>query len=211
MVSIKILESSENRIKVLFTDVDRAYANSIRRFAINGVPVMAIDDVVVHDNTSVLYDEILAHRLGLIPLITVDGYVLPEECSCKIDLGCSKCRVLLVLDAIATDDTKTVYSGDLKNADDPLVKPKIDNIPLVKLAPSQKVKLEAYARLGTGKDHAKWQSSSVSTLTDTDNDNELILTIESSGALPPDQIILQSMKILNDKLKAVVNSIKETK
>ena len=208
MVSIKILESSENRIKVLFTDVDRAYANSIRRFAINGVPVMAIDDVVVHDNTSVLYDEILAHRLGLIPLITVDGYVLPEDCSCKIDLGCSKCRVLFVLDAIATDDTKTVYSGDLIS-EDPLVKPKIDKIPIVKLAPGQKIKLEAYAKLGTGQEHAKWQAAPVSTLTETDNNNEFVLTIESSGALSPDQIMLQSMKILNHKLKNVVNSIKE--
>ena len=113
MVNIKILESSENRIKVLFNAVDRTYENSIRRLAINAVPIMAIDDVVIHDNSSVLYDEIIAHRLGLIPLITdLEGYVIPEECSCKTNLGCSKCRVLFVLDAIATDDVKTVYSRD---------------------------------------------------------------------------------------------------
>lgn len=208
MVNIKILESSENRIKVLFNAVDRTYANSIRRLAINAVPIMAIDDVVIHDNSSVLYDEIIAHRLGLIPLITdLEGYVIPEECSCKTNLGCSKCRVLLVLDAIATDDVKTVYSRDLIS-EDALVKPKIGNIPIVKLAPSQKIKLEAYAKLGTGQDHAKWQSASVSILTETDNSDEFILTIESSGALPPDQIILESMKILNRKLNDVVNSIK---
>ena len=209
MVNVKILESSENRIKVLFSEVDRAYANSIRRLAINGVPIMAIDEIVVHDNSSVLYDEILAHRLGLIPLITdLEGYIMPDECSCKTSLGCSKCRVLFVLDAIATDDTKTVYSGDLIS-EDPSVKPKIDKIPLVKLAPGQKIKLEAYAKLGTGQEHAKWQAAPVSTLTETDNNNEFVLTIESSGALSPDQIILQSMKILNHKLKNVVNSIKE--
>ena len=208
MVNIKILESSENRIKVLFNAVDRTYANSIRRLAINAVPIMAIDDVVIHDNSSVLYDEIIAHRLGLIPLITdLEGYVIPEECSCKTNLGCSKCRVLFVLDAIATDDVKTVYSRDLIS-EDALVKPKIGNIPIVKLAPSQKIKLEAYAKLGTGQDHAKWQAASVSILTETDNSDEFILTIESSGALPPDQIILESMKILNRKLNDVVNSIK---
>lgn len=209
MVTVKILESSENRIKVLFSEVDVAYANSIRRLAINGVPTMAIDDVVVHDNSSVLYDEILAHRLGLIPIITdLEGYVMPNECSCKTKLGCSKCRVMFVLDAIATDDTKTVYSGDLISEDDS-VKPKIGKIPLVKLAPGQKIKLEAYAKLGTGQEHAKWQPASVSTLTDTDNNNEFVLTIESSGALSPDQILLQSMKILNHRLKNVVNSLKE--
>ena len=104
MTAIKILESSDSRIKVSIKGVDRVYANALRRFAISEVPCMAIDDVVIQQNSSVLYDEILAHRLGLIPLSTdLKGYVLPQDCSCKTDLGCSKCRVLLVLNAVATD------------------------------------------------------------------------------------------------------------
>ena len=126
-------------MKLLLKGIDRVYANALRRFAISEVPCMAIDEIVIHENSSVLYDEILAHRLGLIPLTTdLEGYILPQDCDCKTSLGCTKCRVLLVLDAVATDEVKTIYSGDLVS-EDTRVKPYVDNIPIIKLAPSQKL------------------------------------------------------------------------
>tara|TARA_B100001765_G_C19479028_1_gene327873 strand:+ start:442 stop:1077 length:636 start_codon:yes stop_codon:yes gene_type:complete len=210
LTAIKILESSDSRIKVSIKGVDRVYANALRRFAISEVPCMAIDDVVIQQNSSVLYDEILAHRLGLIPLSTdLKGYVLPQDCSCKTDLGCSKCRVLLVLNAVATDDVKTIYSGDLRSEDES-VKPYVDNIPIVKLAPDHEIKLEAYAKLGKGRDHAKWQPVSVSTLTDTEDPSTFHLTLESTGSLPASDILSEATNILNTKLNEITESVKES-
>ena len=209
MATIKILESSDSHVKLLLKGIDRVYANALRRFAISEVPCMAIDEIVIHDNSSVLYDEILAHRLGLIPLTTdLEGYILPQDCDCKTSLGCTKCRVLLVLDAVATDEVKTIYSGDLVS-EDTRVKPYVDNIPIIKLAPSQKIKLESYAKLGKGRHHAKWQPVTISTLTDTDNDSEFHLTLESTGSLPANEILLQATSILNTKLKDMNQSIQE--
>ena len=196
-------------MKLLLKGIDRVYANALRRFAISEVPCMAIDEIVIHENSSVLYDEILAHRLGLIPLTTdLEGYILPQDCDCKTSLGCTKCRVLLVLDAVATDEVKTIYSGDLVS-EDTRVKPYVDNIPIIKLAPNQKIKLEAYAKLGKGRTHAKWQPVTISTLTDTDNDSEFHLTLESTGSLPANEILLQATSILNTKLKDMNQSIQE--
>ena len=209
MATIKILESSDSHVKLLLKGIDRVYANALRRFAISEVPCMAIDEIVIHENSSVLYDEILAHRLGLIPLTTdLEGYILSQDCDCKTSLGCTKCRVLLVLDAVATDEVKTIYSGDLVS-EDTRVKPYVDNIPIIKLAPSQKIKLEAYAKLGKGRHHAKWQPVTISTLTDTDNDSEFHLTLESTGSLPANEILLQATSILNTKLKDMNQSIQE--
>ena len=206
---MKIIESSDSHVKLLLKGIDRVYANALRRFAISEVPCMAIDEIVIHENSSVLYDEILAHRLGLIPLTTdLEGYILPQDCDCKTSLGCTKCRVLLVLDAVATDEVKTIYSGDLVS-EDTRVKPYVDNIPIIKLAPSQKIKLEAYAKLGKGRHHAKWQPVTISTLTDTDNDSEFHLTLESTGSLPANEILLQATSILNTKLKDMNQSIQE--
>ena len=209
MATIKILESSDSHVKLLLKGIDRVYANALRRFAISEVPCMAIDEIVIHENSSVLYDEILAHRLGLIPLTTdLEGYILPQDCDCKTSLGCTKCRVLLVLDAVAAEEIKTIYSGDLVS-EDTRVKPYVDNIPIIKLAPNQKIKLEAYAKLGKGRHHAKWQPVTISTLTDTDNDSEFHLTLESTGSLPANEILLQATSILNTKLKNMNQSIQE--
>ena len=83
------------RLRLQLEGIDRSYANAIRRFCISEVPAMAIDDIVILENSSVLYDEILAHRLGMIPLRTdLERYVLPEKCDCGNPLGCQKCRVL---------------------------------------------------------------------------------------------------------------------
>jgi DNA-directed RNA polymerase subunit D len=122
---------------------------------------MAIDEVVMIENSSILQDEIIAHRLGLTPLKTdLDSYNLPEECQCQSEFGCPQCRVTLTLDAEAKEGTRTVYSGEIVS-ENPEIIPVSDKIPIIKLAKNQKLKLEAYARLGRGMTHAKWQPVSM--------------------------------------------------
>lgn len=156
-MEVKILEINDLSIRFILRGMPIPIANSLRRIMIAEVPTMAIEDVFVIGNSSPMDDEVLAHRLGLIPLKTdLDTYVLPEECDCQSEMGCSKCSVLLTLDVGASDSVRTVYSGELKSSN-PEVIPVSDKIPVVKLAPGQRVQLEAYARLGRGKTHAKWQ------------------------------------------------------
>ncbi|MDQ4056889.1 MAG: DNA-directed RNA polymerase subunit D, partial [Thermoproteota archaeon] len=146
--SVDILERADEKIIIKFTNVPRQYVNAIRRTSISEVPTLAIDDVVILENSSVMHDEAIAHRLGLIPLQTkLDRFVMPHDCDCKSTLGCSKCRVLLVLDSEANEKTKVVTSGELVSEDE-LIKPVSKDIPIITLAPSQKLKFEAYARLG---------------------------------------------------------------
>lgn len=162
-MEIEVLEKDELRARFVVRGVNTEFVNALRRAMLAEVPTMAIEDVVFFENSSILHDEIIAHRLALIPLKTdLDSYLLPEECGCGSELGCNRCRVILTLSVEAGDERRTVYSGDL-SPDDPEVKPVYDNIPIVVLAPRQSLKLEAYARLGRGKDHAKWQPVSVCT------------------------------------------------
>ena len=186
---------------IKFKNTSRQYINAIRRIAISEVPTLAIDDVVILENSSVMHDEAVAHRLGLIPLRTgLDRFVMPQDCDCKSALGCSKCRVLLVLDSEAMEKTKIVTSGELLSEDE-LVKPVSKDIPIVVLAPSQKLKFEAYARLGVGKDHAKWQPTSAAIVKDGMDDSEAILTIETNGALTAEETVDAAMEKLNTKIK----------
>jgi DNA-directed RNA polymerase subunit D len=160
---MKFLERDDTHIRMLIQGVDVPFMNALRRLVLSEVPCMAIDDVVVIENSSVLQDEIIAHRLGLIPLKTdLDSYNLPEECPCKSEFGCNLCRVTLTLDSEAKGGAKTVYSGDFVS-ENPNIMPVSDRIPIVKLAKEQRIKLEAYAKLGKGKIHAKWQPVSMCT------------------------------------------------
>lgn len=212
--AVEIVERSNERIAVKFTDVPRQYVNSLRRLAISEVATLAIDDVVMLENSSVMHDEAIAHRLGLIPLRTDPGrFVMPHECDCKSALGCSKCRVLLVLDSEASEKTKVVTSGELVSEDE-LVKPVSKDIPIIVLAPNQKLKFEAYARLGTGKDHAKWQPTSAAVVRDGKDESEIILILESNGALTAEEVLLASAERLASKVKSfkqLVSSIKMPK
>jgi DNA-directed RNA polymerase subunit D len=158
-LEIKVIEDKENIFRFLLSGTNHAYANALRRTMIAEVPAMAIEDVIMIENTSVLYDETIAHRLGLIPLKTdLDAYVLPEECDCKSELGCSKCRASFTLEIEAGDEPMMVYSSHLNPESD--VAPVSGSIPIVKLGAKQKLRLEAYARLGRGLEHAKWESVS---------------------------------------------------
>lgn len=130
-----------------------SFANAFRRAMIGEVPTLAIEDVRVYDNTSALFDEMLTHRLGLIPITTdLKCYVQKESCSCGGE-GCAGCMATFTM---SVEGPGTVYSRDLI-PQDPSAKPVMENIPIVKLTKDQKLVIEARAVLSTGRHHAKWQ------------------------------------------------------
>ena len=154
-MEVDILELSERSAKFVLSNVSTAFANSIRRAMIADVPTLAIEYVNLYDNTSVLYDEQLALRLSLIPLITdIETYVSQAECNVCGGEGCTACEVSLTL---SSEGPVTVYSRDLISSD-PKIQPADPNVPIVELKKGQKLVLEAIAHMGYGKDSVKWQA-----------------------------------------------------
>ena len=197
--SLDVITKDSERIALKLKGVPLQYANALRRVCLNGVPVFAIDTVDIIENTSVLPDEGLAHRLGLIPLKTDLSKYNESD------------KILLVLDSGESEETRAVLSGELSSEDES-IKPVSEKIPIVQLAPGQKIKIECYARLGRGTEHAKWNASNISMLTDTDKDDEKILTVESTGALNPEQIVLEGVQEVSRRVvefKDMINNIEE--
>ena len=200
-MSLEITNENDEKVSVKIKGVPLQYANALRRICLNGVPIYAVESIDVLENSSVLADEGVAHRVGLIPL--------------KTDLSASKDgnendKIMLTLDSGFSDETRTILSGELKSQDESVV-PTSNDIPIVTLAPGQSIKFEAYARLGKGTEHARWNSANVVTLTDTEKDDEKLLTVESTGALNPKHIILSSVEQLSSKLsefKTIISEIK---
>ena len=189
MSSIQILTDDDKKISIKLKDVPLYYVNELRRICLNGVPIFAIDTVDIIENSSVFADESLTHTLGMIPLKTELG-----------EFDESNSRVMLVLDSEAADSIKIVTSAELESKDQ-VVKPISEQIPIAHLAPGQRIKLEAYARLGRGTEHAKWNSANISVVTHTDVEDEYILTVETTGSLEPRQIILAGIQELSKRLK----------
>lgn len=155
-MELEIIDQHENYLKFVISGITPTFANTLRRIAMSNVPTMAIDEVIIIENTTPLYDEIISHRLGLLPLKTdLESYVLPEECTCG-GQGCTSCEVSLTLEKSGELEVETVYSSDLMSQD-PKIVPVHPNIPVLKMAKDQKIFLEAIARLGHGLRHAKWQ------------------------------------------------------
>jgi len=151
-LDVRILEEEGRSVKLLLEKANPSYANALRRAMLSEVPTLAIEEVIIYENTSSLYDEILAHRLGLVPIRTdLKRFNFREECVCK-GKGCANCTLTLTLEE---EGPKVVYSHDLKSPDPELTP--VEGIPLVKLGRGQRLRLEAEAVLGRGKEHAKWQ------------------------------------------------------
>ena len=154
-MEVDILELSDRSAKFVLSKVSMSFANSIRRAMIADVPTLAIEYVNLYDNTSVLYDEQLALRLSLIPLVTdIETYVPQAECDVCGGEGCPACEVSLTLSA---EGPGTVYSKDLISSD-PKIQSADPNVPIVELRKGQKLVLEAIAHMGYGRDSVKWQA-----------------------------------------------------
>ncbi len=154
MVELQLLgkDKKTGKISFLLKGTNAAFANAMRRSMIDSVPTMAIEEVEFRKNSSILYDEILAHRFGLIPLKTdLKSYVLPKKCKCE-GKGCNRCTLKLTIKA---KGPCVVYASEIKSKD-PKVKPVYPETPIVKLTKGQELEAEMTAILGTGKEHVKW-------------------------------------------------------
>jgi len=208
---VRLLESNGKSMKIEFEGVPLAVANAIRRLIISEVPTMAVEEVLIIENSSGMTNEVLAHRISLIPFISdIDRYVPPEECTCGSKLGCEKCVVRYVLKAEAGDQPITVYSRDMVPEDpNTTVIPVSGNIPIVKLAPGEKIELELYVRVGKGKKHAKWQPGIATLYESKESADKRILFVESFGFLEPKRMVLEAIKILNKKVSNLMHVIRE--
>ncbi|RLJ09563.1 MAG: DNA-directed RNA polymerase subunit D [Candidatus Aenigmatarchaeota archaeon] len=154
-MKIKIVSKTDEKITFVLSGATPAFANALRRIMVSEVPTMAIEWVDFYENNSVFFDEMIAHRLGLIPLrFDPDKFNFTDECVCN-GKGCPSCQVVFVIDKTGPC---MVYSGDMKSSNKD-VQPIDPGFPIVELFPGQKLKLEAVAVLGRGKEHAKWQAA----------------------------------------------------
>jgi len=147
-MKIEKIKETDERISFLVKDADFSFMNAIRR-SIFEIPVLAFDTIEFYKNDSALYDEILAHRIGLVPLKAPKSFTRKEECSCE-GKGCMKCTTSFKLKAKGPG---TVYSSELKGKGANII---YKDMPLVILDKDQELEFSADATLGTGKEHSKF-------------------------------------------------------
>ena len=153
-MKIDIKEIKPKKAVIKIENTRPYFVNSLRRIMLSELPKLAVDDVVIYDNTSALFDEIISHRLGLIPIPTdLSLLTFKDKCVCK-GKGCPNCTVRYTL---SKEGEGMIYSGDLQPAEKSwaITEP---NIPIVELFGEQRLILEVEAVLGLGKNHAKWQA-----------------------------------------------------
>ena len=167
-MKIESSDFSGDKASIVISGVDLHHVNALRRALIVDVPKMAIDKVEIHlgsisdvdgrtyESTTPLFDEIIAHRLGLVPVPTdLDMLKFQSECSCEGE-GCVSCEIMYSLNKRGPC---TVYSKDLDPLGDDRLRPKDPDIPIVKLTEDEGILIYATATLGTGRQHAKWQAT----------------------------------------------------
>ncbi|BFZ58304.1 RNA polymerase II subunit 3 [Savitreella phatthalungensis] len=157
--SITIQTLAPDNVQFVMSGVDLALANSVRRIMQAEIPTVAIDLVEIERNSSVIPDEFLAHRLGLVPLHSEDiDRRLQYTRDCDCEQYCDKCAIVLDLHARCTDDSTMNVTSDMlvsSNASGEFGTP-LPGILLAKLRREQEIRLRCIAKKGVAKEHAKF-------------------------------------------------------
>ncbi|WP_456374149.1 DNA-directed RNA polymerase subunit D [Methanocaldococcus sp.] len=188
MITIK--EKKKTRIGENFIFSLKApisFSNAIRRIMISEVPTYAIEDVYIYENSSSMDDEILAHRLGLVP---IKGKPLLENEVIKFTLE--------------KEGPCVVYSSDLKSDNGEVA---FKNIPIVKLSKGQKIQIECDAVPGIGKIHAKWQPCNA--VYKQLSEDEVEFLVETFGQMEAEEILEEAVKILKNKAESFLKQLEQ--
>ena len=175
MVKTKVIEESDEKIRILLTDTDRSFVNSIRRSLISDTPKMAIDTVrfelgtiemddEVWETNGPIPDEMIAQRLAMLPIPTRhDEFYFQDSCpNCSElvveDRGCPLCTMLFTCKSFGSEEGRMVTAGDMNFLGEERlsIPEKYHTIPITKLFRGQMIEFYATAVMGRGRDHAKW-------------------------------------------------------
>lgn len=193
MLEIKKVQKQGSKISFHIKDVDISYINTLRRVIMSKVPVLAITSINIYENDSPIVDEILAHRLGLLPIKT----------DVKTYSKGNKAKFFLEVNGPCT-----VYSKDIKSVD-PKVEIVNKNVPLTKLRNNDKLKLEMEAVMDSGATHARYQPCFVSY--NQIKDNEFDFFIELNGSLSAEEIVSLAFSILKQDTQDFSKELKKIK
>ncbi|KAG0597410.1 hypothetical protein M758_UG335800 [Ceratodon purpureus] len=182
---VDIVSLNEEDIEFDIVGIDAAIANAFRRILIAEVPTMAIEKVYIANNTSVIQDEVLAHRLGLLPIKAdprLFNYKSEEENAnekntivFKLDVVCTRKGERIMNGSVKSDQMKWLPEGsempfhtkskftsygstqeNLAGVSSEGITIMYPDIIVAKLRPGQAIELEGHATKGIGKTHAKW-------------------------------------------------------
>jgi DNA-directed RNA polymerase subunit D len=146
MATISVVaRKGRERLWVKLAETTPAFANALRRAVLAHLPSFAIDEVHVYENTSPLYNEYVAHRVGLVPLTWEEGVADDAKIAFSLE----------------SEGPAMVTSGDLKSTDE-VIKVHNPKLPIVKLGQGQKLRLDGFAIKGMGRTHAKFQCAHAS-------------------------------------------------
>lgn len=153
-MNINIIEESKTNLKFTLNS-NISFANSLRRILLSEVPMVAIDIIEIKENRTVLGDEMIAHRIGLVPIKFSGNIIAKEECNCN---GfCQKCSIKFFLKKSNNlEDPNSIVSVTGSDFQTSTQDVQCHNSLIVKLAQGQKVDMVCYATLGNGKTHAKY-------------------------------------------------------
>jgi DNA-directed RNA polymerase subunit D len=190
-MKLTIEKKHETKIEFLLEGMPVAFANILRRYVIARVPVFAISTVTFYDNTSALFDEYIAHRIGLIPIIT------PPKTPANAE-------VVFTLDQTGP---KIVYSQDLKSSDKEVRVAK-ENIPIITLGNNQRLRLEGKAVMGIPAQHARFQAGLASY--HIENENTVKFKVESFSQMPPADLLLRACEIAENDVSELAKELKKS-
>ncbi|MCL5239041.1 MAG: DNA-directed RNA polymerase subunit D [Candidatus Marsarchaeota archaeon] len=189
-MKVSVVENSPKVLRVDISGIGYGVANAIRRAAIGRIGCFAIDNVTFYENSSALFDEYLAHRMGLVPILTPKDYDEKDE----------------IVFSIEAEGPATVYSKEMKSSDKS-VKVANGDIPIIKLAEGQRLRADGKAVMGTGSRSAKFQPGITSYKAKSPTEFEFYF--ESFGQMPANEIMRRALDIISAGLKDIHKELKK--
>ena len=185
-LKVKVLNINDRELEIELSGVETYFVNALRRILLAEVSTMAAETLRVIKNTSIVQDEVIAHRLGLVPLKVTDEVLEAGFGSMSLSATCS------------SDGITSVYSGDLK-ASRGISMPHTD-ILIAKLTKGQELELEVDCITGVGSDHGKFSPVCHASFKPSGKPQSFILDIETVGSMTSSEAFLKSLDIFERKL-----------
>jgi DNA-directed RNA polymerase subunit D len=191
----RVVEETDDEVVAELRFASVQVANTVRRAALSTVPTLAIDEVVIAENDTSSTDELIAQRLGLLPITSGNMYeslvgdAENRGVALRLDVTCQSYKC----------GRRIVTSGELVSSD-PRVTPVSSRVPIAVVSPGQSLRLVAYARIGIGEQHARWAAATAVSIKQGATPGTLRIVIETNGALSARRVLEDALRQAGVKL-----------